>query len=847
MAYSHTRPSSLPFIRLPYCRLAAVVAAVLASSWAVRAQTQDRSTNPDVVLMTPFDVNSATDQGYLTANAVSATRISANIADLPFSVTAFTEQYIADTGAQNLMEIASQSAGVKSGVSTTTQGNAMFSIRGFVQAPQRNGFSSNALVNNYVDASVVERVEVVKGPASLLYGEIAPGGTVNYITKSPEANTAVDLRVFGGSYDYAGTSLDLNQPLIPGVLYFRVVGTFENGEEYYQNQHSRTEVVYPALKWLITPKMSLSIDYQGYQERQSAPAVYLPNTDIGTPASIVKALYGVGYPGASSALANNGSPQAVAQGFQDSSDPGFMAPFPGLPKNFNYSDVNDTRLDNLKTFNAVLETKFDEHWSSRIHAEVDNDHTFITSTGHGSTYSAPPNSLVYSGGVWSVAPAWAALSPAQQTAETLAYAQQAVVNPSLLYSTQNGVPSPVVLDRAPRYNTQTVNAVTLQAETVGDYHLPWAHLQLLGGIFYDRARYGLLGAQNQHTAASPFFRTWDVDPASPTYYINPNDGGFNAASLTQISSHTLSTNSDKAAYGLLNASFFDNRLFLVGGARYNVSSNQVYDFNAGSASPGLSAKYTTPQVGLGYKLLPGTMIYASYSESYTLSTQPFLTKAGTVDGVPTTIPTGPTSPTIGKGYETGLKFDFLNDTLEATVAVYQIEEDDVIQDLNENVNGFGIDIWNQGAKQRGRGVEGQISWAPMTNWQIVTSVAEEDIRNIAEPAGLEYYLGQNVGYVAKPAAHLWSRYDFTFPALKGGWIGAGFDYSGRNAGDPRDAAYYLPAYTVVNAALGYDWKVNRLHFSAALNFKNIGNTAYKDTPESIGEPRRILASLTLHY
>ena len=83
--------------------------------------------------------------------------------------------------------------------------------------------------------------------------------------------------------------------------------------------------------------------------------------------------------------------------------------------------------------------------------------------------------------------------------------------------------------------------------------------------------------------------------------------------------------------------------------------------------------------------------------------------------------------------------------------------------------------------------------------------------------------------------------------VKGLWVGAGADYSGVNAGDPRDAAYFLPAYTLVNSALGYSWVVDKTHVSMTLNFKNMGNATYKDTPESIGEPRRMLLTCTLRF
>jgi iron complex outermembrane receptor protein len=838
-------------MKLHHYILAGALAASLLSARAqtapdVSPKTDETKPGDATIVLSPFEVRASTDRGYVAGNAVSATRISTVINDLPFSINAITPQFIADTGAKNLMDIVSQSAGVKSGVSATTQGNAVFSVRGFVQAPQRNGFSSNQLVSNYVDGSVVERVEVVKGPASLLYGAIAPGGTVNYITKAAEEKPFTEVRFSLGAYNAYDTTLDINQPLAPDKVLFRLVASYGNGEQYYQNTHSHSVVIYPTLKWIISPTLSLSVDYQGYQQRQDPPAAYLPNSVIAKPSSIVKTLYGVGHPGSKSLLANQTGP-AVALGVSDSSDPGFMRFFPGLPKNYNFSDRSDVKSDNLKTFNAELDAKLNDHWTGRIHVGEDIDHSVYNQTGHAAAYIPPPDSMIYANGVWSVAPSWDALTSDQQVAQGLAYAKLAVNNPSLLQSTQNGTPTPVMQDRAPRVQTQSVRGTTIQAEAVGSYKFSDVKLQVLAGVFYDHVTYSQSTLQNEHTAASPFFRAWDLNPASPTYYINQNEGAFTAQQMTSVDADTTAINSDKAAYVLVNATCFDNRLYIVGGARYNISSNQVTDHAAGSTAPTLDSKYTTPQFGIGFKITRDVLLYASYSESYTLSTQPYLTVAGVVNGIPTAIPTGPTAPTIGKGYEAGLKGAFLDNKLNITLSVYQIEEDKVLQDLNLNVDGFSMDIWNQGAKQRARGVEASVSWEVQKNWQVVFSAAEEDVRNIKEPFGLQYYLGQNVGYTAKPAVHFWTRYSMASAALKGLWVGAGVDYQGRSAGDPRNRDYYIPGYTLLNAAIGYDWKVNKAKVTTTLNFKNIKDVAYKDTPQSIGEPRRIQLACTLHY
>src|SRR6266496_962094 len=69
----------------------------------------------DLVSLPSFEVNANTDKGYLAANSVSATRISTPIADLPFAVSAFTQQFITDINARELTDIVTYAAGVSNG------------------------------------------------------------------------------------------------------------------------------------------------------------------------------------------------------------------------------------------------------------------------------------------------------------------------------------------------------------------------------------------------------------------------------------------------------------------------------------------------------------------------------------------------------------------------------------------------------------------------------------------------------------------------------------------------------------------------------------------------------------
>ena len=115
----------------------------LAAGTAVRAQpTPSVPTAPTpgaretVVELSTFEVSTALDRGYRAGNSVSATRIDTPIKELPFAVSAFTQQFIQDTGSTDLFDLVRYAPGVTSGGKEFTGGKSDFTIRGFDQQPQ---------------------------------------------------------------------------------------------------------------------------------------------------------------------------------------------------------------------------------------------------------------------------------------------------------------------------------------------------------------------------------------------------------------------------------------------------------------------------------------------------------------------------------------------------------------------------------------------------------------------------------------------------------------------------------------------------------------------------------------
>lgn len=130
--------------------------------------------------------------------------------------------------------------------------------------------------DGYRDLANVERIDVVKGPASTLYGRMEPGGLINVVTKQPLAReySAVDQSV--GAFGFERTQLDLGGPLNADTsVQYRLNAVHESGGSFRELQANHRLFVAPVVKWIYAPTGELS----GYAEylRSSDP------TDSGLP------------------------------------------------------------------------------------------------------------------------------------------------------------------------------------------------------------------------------------------------------------------------------------------------------------------------------------------------------------------------------------------------------------------------------------------------------------------------------------------------------------------------------------------------------------------------------------
>jgi len=201
--------------------------------------------------------------GWRPTRQVSATRISTPIGDIPRSVSVITAEVMSDLGEERIDRALDFAGGATRSNNFGGLSNNSYTIRGFSSANYRNGFAAGRGENTQPDAVTIERVEVLKGPSSGLFGRADPGGIVNLVTKRPQRERFARISASAGSWDYYRSTLDLNGPLSGGGT---VLGRFnmalEDAGSFRNHVSSQRYVFAPSVSWQLTPKTLFLLEDQ---------------------------------------------------------------------------------------------------------------------------------------------------------------------------------------------------------------------------------------------------------------------------------------------------------------------------------------------------------------------------------------------------------------------------------------------------------------------------------------------------------------------------------------------------------------------------------------------------------
>ena len=207
-------------------------------------------------------------ENYQTDNATTATRTDTPLKDIPQSIQVVPKQVIEDQQANTLEDVLRNVSGVSAGDSfgNTTE---RFVIRGFAQNTTLvDGFRQGAFGQGFPSLERLERVEVLKGPASILYGNLEPGGVINLVTKKPLAEQFVENSIELGSFDLFQYNLDVSDAIDSDkkLLYrFNANVEYSDGFRDFEQDLTRLSLA-PTISWQIGDNTDLLIDFSYINE-----------------------------------------------------------------------------------------------------------------------------------------------------------------------------------------------------------------------------------------------------------------------------------------------------------------------------------------------------------------------------------------------------------------------------------------------------------------------------------------------------------------------------------------------------------------------------------------------------
>lgn len=696
----------------------------------------------DEVLVTVRRNNS-----YLTNSTVLGGKYDGRIKDLSQSISIVSSELMEDKQMFQVSEVIPDLAGV-------TQASVYdeFVIRGFKSGWDNgirliNGMrSAYGFGESYYRSPMTlnfETIEVLKGPGASLFGDIAPGGTINMVTKKPLEEQLGRVNFSVCSFETIRTNLDLGGPLDNNkdVLYRLNIG-YENSKTFRDNNSRKNFLLAPSFTFKPVDGTTVDVDF-------------------------------------------------VYDSFNGHLDRGMSVKkndLYGLPRSFTLAQLSDFFKTNTLTLSARLNQRITENvhlnlsYMKSIYKEDLNEHRTLN------TFANPPENTI------------------------------------------------VNLRFFDRHGTEyTDNLVTyVKWDKLGQY----VDHHVVFGIDY--AQYKADKGSYQREARSKLVNG-EVVPLT----LNLNNPVYQGADISNYIWRSNSQYPFMSPYKSIGLYVQDQisigeKLKMILGLRNENYRSESTDVNTPYTA---TQNVWLPRAGLTYLINDKINYFLSYSQGYVPVTANFIANYKDYGA------DAPFKSERSFQVETGLKTGFLNNQLQADLALFHIERRDMLI-ATGNVSEAGYSEYRQSGRVISQGVELDIRGQINKELQLMTNYTfnHTSVKESAIPSEK----GQELPGAPKNTANVWLKYVFSETALRGLGFGLGGYYvDQRRFNDPtgKDAQgnaewNYLPSYTTANAAVYYH--INKLKL--ALNVNNLFDTYYflggfDYTRVFAGAPRNTMFSL----
>lgn len=265
-------------LRLPVTALHFVLFGLFATAAGSLVYAQEVVSTENV--LPAINVSGATDidYGFTAQKAVSSTKSDKPLFETPQSISVLTRELLDSRQVTTLNEAIQTTAGVSSG-GFGRRGWDDFSIRG--QRASESIYVDGLKLgqSNWIAQEVygVERIEIVKGPASINFGQMQPGGIVNMVSKRPRQEAFNEVGFSVGSYGYRQGTFDFGRPLQSenGKAAFRINGMASDSDDPTDFVYFKNRYIAPSLSLDFGPRTDFTIltafDKREYIRQQGLP------------------------------------------------------------------------------------------------------------------------------------------------------------------------------------------------------------------------------------------------------------------------------------------------------------------------------------------------------------------------------------------------------------------------------------------------------------------------------------------------------------------------------------------------------------------------------------------------
>ncbi len=205
-------------------------------------------------------------EGYAATHSYTATKTDTPIIDTPASIQVVPEDVMQDQQVTRLKDALKNVSGIQPAGQTGVTTDA-FLVRGFRQQSfvYRDGFRTpNPNAVRFFEMNNVDRVEVLKGPSSVLFGRSEPGGVINLVSKRPLREERHSIEQQDGSDQFFETIIDSTGPVGDlDSLQYRLIASYQDADSFRNFVESDATLINPQLAWDVSDmtRLNLSLEY----------------------------------------------------------------------------------------------------------------------------------------------------------------------------------------------------------------------------------------------------------------------------------------------------------------------------------------------------------------------------------------------------------------------------------------------------------------------------------------------------------------------------------------------------------------------------------------------------------